>query len=89
MDNVLQDIRYGFRTFSRRRGITALAVLTLALGIGASTAMFSVVDTVMWRVLPYPDPERLVEVFPTFPSIEGHATLGDFALRGIFAEPEF
>lgn len=64
MDAVIQDIRYGIRQLFRQRGSSIVAVLTLALGIGVSTAIFSVVDATMLRPLPYPDPERLVSVHP-------------------------
>lgn len=57
-----QDIRYGIRQLLRQRGSSIVAVLTLGLGIGASTAIFSVVDAVILRPLPYPDPEQLVTV---------------------------
>ena len=57
------DIRYGIRTLFRNRGFTVIALITLALGIGATTAMFSVVDAVLLRVLPYRDPHRLVSFF--------------------------
>lgn len=62
MEALLQDIRYGTRQLLRERGSSIVAVLTLALGIGAATAIFSVVDAAMLRPLPYPDPERLVGV---------------------------
>lgn len=64
MDSLIQDIRFGIRQLFRQRGSSVVAVLTLALGIGASTAIFSVIDATMLRPLPYPDPEQLVRVYP-------------------------
>ena len=62
LEQLLQDIRYGIRQLVRARGWSVVAVLTLALGIGASTALFSVIDAAMLRPLPYPDPDRLVTI---------------------------
>lgn len=62
MDTLLQDFRYGIRQLGRQPGSTAIATLTLALGIGVSTAVLSVIDATMLRPLPYPAPEQLVEV---------------------------
>ena len=62
MQVLLQDVRYAIRRLLRRRGASIVEALTLALGIGASTAIFSVVDAAMLRPLPYPDPEQLVRV---------------------------
>ncbi|HUE87758.1 MAG TPA: ABC transporter permease [Vicinamibacterales bacterium] len=57
-----QDVRYAFRSLGRAPGFTLVAVITLALGIGATTAIFSVVDGILLRPLPYPDPSRIVTV---------------------------
>ena len=62
MDNFLQDVRYAFRALLRQKGFSITALVTLALGIGATTAIFSVVNSVILRPLPFDEPERVVTV---------------------------
>jgi putative ABC transport system permease protein len=62
MENFLKDFRYAVRSLLKRPTFTAIALITLALGIGANTAIFSVVNTVLLRPLPFPEPERLMRL---------------------------
>jgi putative ABC transport system permease protein len=63
MNSIFKDIHYGVRSLLKRPGFTAIAVITLALGIGANTAIFSVVNTLLLRPLPFKEPTRLVQVW--------------------------
>src|ERR1700691_5035338 len=81
MDNLLQDVRYGLRVLRRNPGFAATAILTLALGIGATTAIFSVVDTVVFKPLPFRNAGRLVRIqslIAASPQGSGVASYPDF-----------
>src|SRR5947208_16430524 len=66
MGALLQDTRYGLRNLARTPGFTMIAMLTLALGIGANTAIFSVINKTLLKRLPFPEPDRLMLVWETF-----------------------
>ncbi len=80
MQTLFQDLRYGLRMLLKKPGFTAIAALTLSLGIGANTAIFSVINAVLLRPEPYAAPDRLVMVWESFPgSLENHVMPSNFA----------
>ena len=90
IETVVQDLRYAARGLSKAPGFTLTAVLTLALGIGGTTAVFSAIDALLLRPLPYPDPNRLVALsisYPKFPRARGQVsrTIPDWPLRQVTA----
>jgi putative ABC transport system permease protein len=77
LETLLQDLRYGLRQLRRNPGFTIVAVLTLALGIGANTAVFSLVDEIWLRPRPVPHPERVVRIYTSNPTSGGEIARGD------------
>jgi putative ABC transport system permease protein len=69
METFIQDLRYGMRSLIKNPGFAAVAIITLALGIGANTAIFSVVNAVLLQAMPYGDPDKLVMVWGTDPNL--------------------
>jgi putative ABC transport system permease protein len=95
VETILQDVRYAGRLLWKRPGFSLVAVLTLALGVGLSTALFSVIDAAMLHPLPYPHPEQLVEVLVEVPQRNGRISENDpsfddaqamAASKGVFSQ---
>jgi putative ABC transport system permease protein len=78
METLWQDLRYAARSFARKPGFTAMAALTLSLGIGATTAIFSVVYATLFEPLPYPKSEQLVMVWSKFDQKRNSVSAGDY-----------
>ncbi len=91
MGTFVQDIRYALRGLRRSPGFTVLAVLSLAVGVGANTSMFSLANGVLWQGLPVPEAERLVRLYQvrdgagnlSYPNVEDVREQGDF-FDGVF-----
>src|SRR3954470_2062958 len=85
METLLQDIRFGARTLARNPGFACVAVLTLALGIGANAAIFSVVNAVLLRPLPWSDPSRAVMIWSRWTAFD-KTWVSDGEVNGYRAE---
>src|SRR5688500_17293698 len=84
MSSFLDDVRYAIRVFAKARGFTVVAIVTLALGIGANTAIFTVVNSLLIRPLPYSNPDRLVMVWQDYRARGGPAD--EWATPGNYAD---
>src|SRR5580658_6709300 len=90
LDILMKDVRYAMRSLGGNPSFTSIAILTIALGIGATTAIYSVVDATLLHPLPYPEPEQLVRIQEDFPGVGAHDVRlsvpewKDFQSSGIF-----
>jgi putative ABC transport system permease protein len=75
LNSFWQDLKFGARMLLKSPGFTAIALATLALGIGANTAIFSVVNAVLLRALPFPDSQRIVSIFEKLPAFTGNTPM--------------
>jgi putative ABC transport system permease protein len=81
MDQLRHDLRHAFRSFHRNKGFTAVVVLTIALGIGANTAIFSAVNALLLRALPYEEPDELVTINHQYPSLDLEAPVSAYGFQ--------
>src|SRR5580704_16595835 len=88
-DRILKDLRLGFRMLLKDRGFTSVTVLSLALGIGANTAIFTLIDRVMLRLLPVNHPEQLISLRMTEPSDRSYARSVDGNSETSFPYPAY
>jgi hypothetical protein len=89
IENLIRDLQYAWRQLWKSPGFMAVAVLTLALGIGANSAIFSLVNTVLLRPLPYPRPDQVMLLYEQFdePNVVSYPNFADYSARPRYREP--